>query len=185
MNLSLAHENCEFAQGKGTSGFPEPDPTQMKVLIGSGLAYLLYGGWVVARNKPRWMPVWLAALVSWFTLCKYLVCTRCERFGEACDFYYLGKWASRLFERQPDKTLDMKGIIAEGASVGILRYMPFLAGLKSPKMLSRYAVLYLFGQAALLLICCRRCVKYSKDSWKRETCPSYKMAERLSSIIGS
>jgi len=164
---------------EGNSDWPEPDPNQMKLLIGSGIAYIAYGGYVVARRRPRWLPLWLAALVTWFTLCKYLICTRCERYGEACDFYYLGKWAARLFERQPGRTLDKAGIAAEGGSVAVLQLLPILASLGKWRMLLKYLVLFAAGQWALLSICCRRCIQYSTDPWKRETCPSYRQAQKL------
>lgn len=159
--------------------WPEPDPVRMALLIAANLVYLVYGGFIIARRKPGWMPVWLAALLSWFTLCKYLICTRCERFGEACDFYYLGKWAARLFKRQEGQTLDGAGIAAEGSSVALIQFLPALACLGSPRTLLKYGILLLAGQWAQLSICCRRCVAYSRDSWKREFCPSYKMARRL------
>jgi len=151
----------------------------MAFLIGSAVTYLAYGGYVVARRRPRWLPAWLAALATWFTVCKYLICTRCERYGEACDFYYLGRWASRLFERQPDRSLDAAGIIAEGGSVAIMQFAPLLAALGRRRMLLTYVVLLAIGQWAQLSVCCSRCVVYSKDPWKRETCPSYKLAQKI------
>lgn len=162
--------------------WPEPDRTKMRFLIGSNLAYLGFGGYVVARRRPRWFPVWLAALVTWFTLCKYLICTRCERFGEACDFYYLGKWAARLFKPQPDRTLDKAGIVAEGSSVAILQLMPIAATLGRWRSLFAYVMMLAVGQGAQLSICCRRCVQYSNDPWKRDVCPSYKQAQKLFKI---
>lgn len=162
-----------------TGEWPEPKPGEMGFLIASAVAYLAYGGYVVVRRRPRWLPFWLGALITWFTVCKYLICTRCERYGEACDFYYLGKWASRLFERQPDRTLDSAGIIAEGGSVALMQFVPLAAALGSPRMLLTYLVLLGVGQWAQLSVCCSRCVDYSKDPWKRDTCPSYKIAQRM------
>lgn len=159
--------------------WPEPDPLRMRVLIATNLAFLLYGGWVVLRRRPKWFPLWFAALAVWFTLCKYLICTRCERYGEPCDFYYLGRWAAMMFEPQPGRTLDTAGIAAEGGSVAVLQFLPVLASLGRPGMLLKFLFLLLTGQAAQLSICCRRCVEYSTDPWKREVCPSYRMAERL------
>lgn len=173
-------EETEVVCGCGSSDeWPEPDPGRMRFLIGWGIAYVAFGGSVVARRRPRWLPLWLAALVTWFTLCKYLICTRCERYGEACDFYYLGKWAARLFERQPDRTLDIAGILAEGGSVAVLQYMPMIAAIRKPRLLLPYLVLYALGQWSLLSVCCRKCIVYSKDPWKAKYCPSYKQAQRL------
>lgn len=172
--------DCGSSPGcAGPGEWPEPDPMAMMLLISSGVACLLYGGLVVARRRPKWMPLWLAALVTWFTLCKYLICTRCERYGEACDFYYLGKLAAALFERQPDRTLDAAGIAAEGGSMAVIQFLPIAAALGDGRMLVRYLLVLAGAQAALLSICCRRCIQYSTDPWKRETCPSYKQAEWL------
>jgi len=173
-------EEAKAVCGCGCEGeWPEPDPGRMKFLIGSGIASTAFGGYVVARRRPKWLPLWLAALVTWFTLCKYLICTRCERYGEACDFYYLGKWAARLFERQPDRTLDTAGILAEGGSVAVLQYMPMLAAIRKPRLLLSYLVLFALSQWSLLSICCRKCIAYSKDPWKAKYCPSYKQAQKL------
>ncbi|MCJ7652065.1 MAG: hypothetical protein MUO75_00010 [Actinobacteria bacterium] len=173
-------EEAKAVCGCGCEGeWPEPDPGRMKFLIGSGIASTAFGGYVVARRRPKWLPLWLTALVTWFTLCKYLICTRCERYGEACDFYYLGKWAARLFERQPDRTLDTAGILAEGGSVAVLQYMPMLAAIRKPRLLLSYLVLFALSQWSLLSICCRKCIAYSNDPWKAKTCPSYKQAQRL------
>lgn len=166
-------------EGEPSADWPEPDKGQMKFLIGSGIAYVAYGGYVVARRRPKWLPVWLAALVTWFTLCKYLICTRCERYGEACDFYYLGKWAARLFERQADRTLDTAGILAEGGSAAVLQLLPVMASIGKWRMMLRYLFLLLVGQYALLSVCCRKCIRYSTDPWKRKTCPSYRQAKWL------
>jgi len=166
--------------GCGAEGeWPEPDKGQMRFLIGSNIAYLVFGCYVIVRRRPRWLPVWLAALVTWFTLCKYLICTRCERYGEACDFYYLGKWAARLFKPQPDKTLDTAGIVAEGSSVAVLQLMPIAAAFGRWRMMLLYLAMLAVGHGAQLSICCRRCIQYSQDPWKRDTCPSYKQAQRL------
>jgi hypothetical protein len=158
---------------------PEQDPLKMKFLIGTGVSMLAYGGWAVARRRPKWFPLWLAALVTWFTACKYLICARCEYYGEACDFYNLGLYAAKLFKRQPDKSLDTAGIVAEGSSVAVLQFLPVLATLTRPGMLVRFLALLAINQAAQMQLCCRRCVQYSTDEWKRDTCPTYRLAEKI------
>ncbi len=165
--------------GGVSSEWPAPDRGAMRFLIGSGVWMLARGGWVVASRRPRWFPLWLTALITWFTLCKYLICTRCENYGRACDFYYLGRLAARLFPPQPGRTLDKAGIIAEGGSVAVLEFLPALAALGSWRMFFSFLAALLTNQAAQLSICCRRCIQYSTDPWKAETCPSYKMAMKL------
>ena len=159
--------------------WPEQDKGAMRFLIGTGLAMLSYGGYVVARRRPRWLPLWLAALITWFTVCKYLICTRCEKYGEACDFYYLGKLAAKMFGAQPGRTLDTAGIVAEGGSVMVLQFLPAIAALGKWRMLFTFLALLGLNQATQLQVCCRRCIQCSKDPWKRDTCPSYKLAQKL------
>jgi len=84
-----------------------------------------------------------------------------------------------MFERQPDRTLDSAGIAAEGGSVAVLQLLPAVAALRHPRQLVTYLILAGLGQWALLSICCRRCVEYSKDPWKADTCPSYRQARYL------
>lgn len=159
--------------------WPGPDRGAMRFLIGSGVWMLACGGWVVARRRPKWLGLWLAALVTWFTVCKYLICTRCENYGEPCDFYYLGRWAAKMFKPQPDRTLDTAGIIAEGGSVAVLQFLPALAALGDRRMFFMFLASLLTNQGAQLSICCRRCIKYSTDPWKASTCPSYKLAQKM------
>ncbi len=151
----------------------------MRFLIGGGIWMLACGGWVVSRTRPRWLPLWIAALVTWFTACKYLICTRCEYYGEACDFYHLGRLAARMFERQPGRALDTAGIIAEGGSVAVLEFLPIVAALADRRRLLLFLSALLLNQGTQLSVCCRRCVRKSTDPWKSETCPSYKLASRL------
>ncbi len=159
--------------------WPEQDKGAMRFLIGTGVAMLSYGGYVVARRRPKWLPLWLAALITWFTLCKYLICTRCENYGEACDFYYLGKLAAKMFPAQPGRTLDTAGIVAEGGSVAVLQFLPAIAALGKWRMLFMFLALLGLNQATQLNVCCRRCIQCSKDPWKRDTCPGYKLARKL------
>ena len=35
------------------------------------------------------------------------------------------------------------------------------------------------NQATQIQVCCRRCIQYSTDSWKRDTCPTYKLAQKI------
>ncbi len=159
--------------------WPAPNPFKMAILIASWISYKLYGAYILAKKKPKWLPLWLLALISWMTLSKYLICTRCEKHGEACDFYYLGKWAALLFERQPDKTVDTAGVVAEGGAVLTLHVLPIAASIRFPRMLFKNLLLWVFSELSLLSICCRKCVQYSTDPWKRKLCPSYKLARRM------
>lgn len=170
---------CGGAAEPGGADWPEQDKTQTQFLIGTGVAMLAYGGWTVARRRPWLFPLWLAALVTWFTVCKYLICTRCENYGKPCDFYWLGTYAAKLFKPQPGRTLDTAGIAAEGGSVAVLQFLPLVASLGKWRQFVTFLFLLAVNQATQLNVCCRRCIEHSTDSWKRDTCPSYRLAEKL------
>jgi hypothetical protein len=177
----LNPKTCGRAVGcaETDSDWPEPEPSRMAFLIAAASSYVLYGGYIVARRRPRWLPLWLAAVVTWFTVCKYLICTRCERYGEACDFYYLGRWAAKLFEPQPDRTLDTAGIVAEGGSVLVIQFLPLLAAAGRWRMMLFYLLLLGLGEYAQISVCCSKCVAYSRDEWKADVCPSYRLARKF------
>jgi hypothetical protein len=157
--------------------WPPADPRAMAIQISAGLAYLGCGGYAVRRYRPRLFPLWLFALFIWGTLCKYLICARCERYGQACDFCYGGKYAAFFFKRRPDRTLDAAGIAAEGISGMIMQFLPVLAAVRNRRLLVLYVFINLIWQAVLLQTACKKCVLYSKDPWKEKYCPSYRMAK--------
>ena len=54
-----------------------------------------------------------------------------------------------------------------------------LASLTKPRMLIKLLLLFGIGQYAQLTVCCKRCIQYSTDPWKKEKCPSYSLATKL------
>jgi len=69
---SVAGESIEVGE------YPDADPKEQAVLITVGAAYLATALYTVWRKKPWLLPLWLAAVATWATLPKYLICTRCE-----------------------------------------------------------------------------------------------------------
>jgi len=163
----------------GQSGFPDADPGAQALLISGGALCLGCGAYAVRRYRPGWLKLWLAALVVWGTLCKYLICTRCERYGQACDYCYGGRYAARLFKRQPGRQLDAWGILAEGSSGAVLMFLPILAAMKSRRLLVSYLAILGLWQGALIRLCCSRCVEHATDPWKARYCPNYWIASQL------
>jgi hypothetical protein len=156
----------------------EPPAGEVLLESAAGAAMLGYGAYLVARYRRKLLPFWLAAFVAWFTLCKYLICTRCERYGQRCEFYCLGKYAARLFPAQPGKSLDAAGIIAEGASAGTLYFLPLLAATGKPSRFLSYAAVLKVALLSQFLVSCRRCVLTATTPWKA-TCPNYKLARKI------
>ncbi len=156
----------------------EPPLAELALETAAGGAMLAYGGWLVGKNRFKLLPLWAAAFLSWFTLCKYLICTRCERHGQLCEFYGLGKYAARLFSAQTGRTLDAAGITAEAASAGTLYFLPLLASLGRPRDLLKYMSVLAAALLTQFLVSCRRCALTATTPWKA-ACPNYKLARRV------
>jgi hypothetical protein len=156
----------------------EPPAVEIALETAAGAAMLASGAYFVARYRRKLLPLWAAAFVSWFTLCKYLICTRCERYGQRCEFYCLGKYAARLFPAQPGKGLDAAGIVAEGASAGTLYFLPLLAVTGRRARFLAYAATLSAALLTQFFVSCRRCVQTATTPWK-STCPNYKLAHRI------
>jgi hypothetical protein len=155
----------------------EPPANEIALETAAGAAMLASGAYLTARYRRKLSPLWLAAFVSWFTLCKYLICTRCEHYGKRCEFYGLGKYAARLFPAQPGKSLDTPGIIAEGASAGTLYFLPLLAATGKRSRFLGYAAVLAAALLSQLLVSCRRCALTATTPWKT-TCPNYRLARK-------
>ncbi|RJP27147.1 MAG: hypothetical protein C4536_14165 [Actinobacteria bacterium] len=166
------------------AAWPSADTREQAVLICLGLALLAYGGGLVARFRRRWFCLWLAALLLWSFLSKYLICTRCESYGKPCDFCYGGKYAALFFKPQPERTLDASGMITEGVSVALISLLPAVAAREDKRELALYLVVLTAFQAALYHVCCSKCVIHSRESWKRDICPNYKVAKVLNRLSG-
>lgn len=156
--------------------WPSAEPRQQALLIAAGLAMLSYGGYVLNRLRPRWLPAWLGALLTWGLLPKYLICARCENYGKACDFTWGGKYAAFFFPRQPDRSFGPSGALAEGVPGITVIFLPVLAARRKPLLLAGYLGLAALWQAVLIEVCCVKCVEYARDPWKARYCPSYRLA---------
>jgi hypothetical protein len=156
----------------------EVSPAAIAVESAAGLAAIAAGGYFVARYRSKLFPLWAAATTSWFTLCKYLICTRCEHYGKKCEFYNLGLLAARMFPAQPDRTLTRVGYAAEGLSVAGMLLLPFTAAWGDKKRLAVYAALFASQWSTQLLVSCRHCARTATTPWKAQ-CPTYQLARRI------
>jgi hypothetical protein len=158
--------------------WPCADAREQAVLMASGVAFIAAGACAVLRNRPRWLPVWLAGLFAWATIPKYFICARCENYGKPCDFFYGGKYAARLFKKQ-DKPFNAVGYFAEGSSLAVFQFIPPIAARKDPKALILYLLAAGLFQGLLIKFCCIDCVRFAQDPWKAQYCPTYKMVDRM------
>jgi hypothetical protein len=166
MEVSPVREWCEVS------------PVAIALESVAGLAAIAAGGSLMFRYRRKLFPLWAAATVSWFTLCKYLICTRCEHYGKKCEFYNLGILAARMFPAQPDRTLTRVGYASEGLSVGGMLLLPFTAAWGNRKRLALYATLFAAQWSTQLLVSCRHCAYTATTPWKAQ-CPTYQLARRI------
>ena len=165
-------EGCEACE------WPQAFAWEQLVMGGSALMFVLSGWRAIKRNRPRWLPVWLAGLLGWATIPKYFICARCENYGKSCDFFYGGRYAARLFKKS-DKEFNAAGYLAEGSTLGVFQFMPLIAARRDFKSLALYGLAAALFQSALVKFCCIDCVRYAKDPWKAAYCPTWKMVVKL------
>ena len=156
----------------------EPPEKELLLEGAAAVAMLASGVYVVARYRRRLLPLWLSAFISCFTLNRYLVCTRCERYGERCEFYGMGRYTARLFQPQADKSVDNAGFISEGATLGTLYFLPLLASKEKPGSFMAFTSVLLVALITQFLISCRRCAMTATTPWKA-ICPNYRLARKL------
>lgn len=158
--------------------WPCADAKEQALLAAAAAGYIGASAFAVARNRPRWLPAWVAGLLGWAVIPKFFICTRCENYGKACDFLYGGKYAARLFEKQ-EKPFGASGYLTEGATLAVFQLLPVVAARRDIKALALYALSGALFQVLLLKFCCIDCVRYARDPWKAKYCPTFKMVERL------
>lgn len=157
----------------------EPPPrSSIMVERAIGLVTLLVGGLGLLRHARRYLPVWLACVASWFTACKYAICTHCEHHGEFCEFYGLGVHAARMFPEKRKNELSPFGWVTEAVSASGMLFLPFAGVREDRRVLALYAMLVLATQTSQMIVSCRRCALTATDPWKN-LCPGYHIARRL------
>lgn len=160
---------------------PWSPPPRLSITIERliGINAIVQGGLLLVRNGRRLILPWLASVVSWFTLCKYVICTHCEHHGEFCEFYGLGTLAARMFPEKRKGSLSPFGYAAEGVSMGGMLLVPMLTIRKCSTMQAFSYVLSVMGAAvSTFVVSCRRCVSTSNDRWKA-LCPNYRLARLI------
>ncbi len=146
---------------------------------GAALAMVIAGGYSLARYRRKLFPLWLAAVFSWFTVCKFAICRHCEHFGQPCEFYNLGVWAQWLWkERSPVSELSPWGWMTEAVSACLIYFLPFFATWKKPRLRRIYTCLLVVALLLQFLVSCRICAQTATDPWKN-LCPNYRLGRRL------
>ncbi|MBN2168861.1 MAG: hypothetical protein JW738_06415 [Actinobacteria bacterium] len=144
-----------------------------------GVVTLAQGGATIVLHGRKLLVPWLVSVVSWFTLCKYLICTHCEHHGEYCEFYGLGKHAATLFPEKRKSSLSPFGWLTEGISMAGMLLLPFCTvGKSGVKWILIYSISVIASYASMFIVSCRHCALTATDRWK-SLCPNYRIARRI------
>lgn len=164
-NAERADQSC--------SGEERPSPLIMALrFLAFALAGLEAVRGMLSEKKFRHLSAWLGGWALFLTWPRYLICSRCEGYGEMCRSYYLGKYTSSLFPRVEGKEVGRLGIFLEVLSLSAVFWVPVLALRRNGRALSRYLALM---QAVLLgqfFHACRWCGTHANQGWKA-VCPAH------------
>ena len=170
-----ARVSCECAQ---CVEFDGPDPTIMKVRLFFLVAQFLVA--VLGLLKERsWKPlgVLLGAIAFFFTVPRYLICTRCDGYGTNCYPFYLGKITSLYLPKVEGKEVNPVGAGLEMVTLQTMALAPAIGLRKNFKLVSLYLLLSNITFGLHFLHACRHCAENATD-WRKD-CPSAKIARRI------
>jgi len=117
----------------------------------------LMGMYALLRKAPLRLPIFAGLWLAISTVVRKVVCCRCDYYGKECSTL-MGKWTSRLYEKDEEHPLTAEAFYLDFALIGASVLFP-LPQVK--KMGNRYLVLYvlalLAGSAVIRLLACRNC----------------------------
>jgi hypothetical protein len=116
----------------------------------------------------------LGALAFFLTLPRYLICCRCEGYGQRCYSLYLGKLTSLYLPKVEGKEVSPAGAALELLTLSVLGNSPAIGLRKNKKLLALYLLLANLTVGFQFWHSCRHCAKYATD-WRKD-CPSAKLA---------
>lgn len=134
-------------------------------------AEAVQGMWM--EGKFRHLLAWLGGWTLFLTWPRYLICSRCEGYGEMCRSYYLGKYTSMLFPRVEGKTVGRLALVLEVLSLSTIFWVPALALRGNRKVLAKYLALMQVVLMGQFFHACRWCGTHDRQEWKA-VCPAYR-----------
>ncbi len=167
--------SCEMqCEDMACSGKPKPNPLIMAVrfaAFGLGVVVALSG--MIKERKFKQLAVWLGAWGLFLTYARYLICARCEGYGNMCYSYYIGKYTSMILPQVEGKEVGAQGFIIEVLSLGSIFWVPILALRDNRKLMLRYFAIMQFVGIAQFFHACRWCAANSTQEWKNK-CPAHR-----------
>lgn len=166
---------CECAECVEHGG-PNPVLMALKfVILGFQLLVAVLG---LARERSwKALGVTLGAIGFFVSVPRYLICCRCEGYGEMCHTFYLGKLTSLYLPRVEGKEPTPTALRLEDLTLATLSYAPAVGLRKNRGLLALYLVLANMTLGLQFWHACRHCAEHATD-WRRD-CPSAVLARRV------
>lgn len=157
-------------------GGPDPKIMGFRFLILALQALVAVVG-LIEERSTRALAVLLGAIAFFFTLPRYLICARCEGYGEKCYPFYLGKVTSLYIPRVESKGTSPVGAGLEGLTLSVLAFTPMVGLRGNRKLLLSYCALAILTLGLHAWHACRHCALYAED-WRKD-CPGAKLARSV------
>jgi len=156
---------CECAECLGHDG---PDPKIMGIrffVLGAQFLVAIVG--LIRERSWKALLATLGALAFFLTLPRYLICCRCEGYGQKCYPLYLGKLTSLYLPKVEGKEVSSAGAALELLTLSILGNSPAIGLRKNKKLLALYLLLTNLTVGFQFWHSCRHCAKYATD-WRKD-----------------
>jgi hypothetical protein len=174
--------SCEGCETQDTACVPRPNPFIMALRFAAfGLGGLVAMGGMIKEKKYKHLGVWLAAWGLFLTWPRYLICARCDGYGNMCYSYYPGKYTSLLFPKVEGKEVGPLGFGMETFCLSSMFWTPALALRNNRELLTRYLALMQLVLLGQFFHACRYCAANSTQEWKN-VCPAHRTWKKILKI---
>lgn len=154
---------------------PNPNPLIMASRFAAfGLGGAIALGGMLKDRKYKHLAAWLGAWALFLSWPRYLICARCDGYGNNCYSYYLGKYTSLVFPKVEGKDVGGLGFALEVLCLSGMFWTPVLALRGDHKTLLRYLATMEVVLLAQFFHACRWCAANSDMVWKKN-CPNYRI----------
>lgn len=169
---------CECAQCQEYGG---PNPAIMSVRLFFLAAQSIVAVLGLAKERSwRHLGVLLGAIAFFLSVPRYLICCRCESYGEKCYSLYLGKLTSMYLPRVEGREISRVGAALEALTLQTIALTPAVGLRRNRRLFFLYAALANTTLALHFWHACRHCAEYATD-WRKD-CPAAEVARRVFSI---
>lgn len=177
----MPYTPCDCSECKEHGG---ANPKIIKFRVAVLIAQFLYAVWALNKEgKRKALGVFLAAVFTFMTVLRYLVCARCEAYGENCYSLNMGKMTSWYMKKQEPRIFSVPVVLAEGAAIATIAFTPAIALRHDTCKFLVYSALNGITLGTQGLHSCMHCAKEARPDWGwRYKCPSARMLRLIFGI---